>query len=422
MSENIVGTLASTLVDSTKLLSKITGRFINWVIDPWVSEKEQHYDFESYFDSVKLFKIIDENNIKPKQVASYESSLGRVYKFTIPPGMTLKDFLKEKDGLSTQLGQDINMRLSGSYLEIEIIEKNLPKLLNYKVPTRSATDGIEITIGESLEHKVTINLKENPNTYIVGSTGSGKSVCTKVILTSLINCYSSDELELILCDLKRVELNLFSNIKHCSRFVYTVEDTTEVINDVLKEVEDRYDLFMKYKVTDIFSYNKLQGVKKLKFKILYIEEIVMLLESKNKRATKLLKQLAAICRAAGVYCILTTQRPSSDILDSVIKANINNRIVFKCEDTKNSVVALDRKGAENLEGKGHGYLKQGYSITEFRGYYITDTQVNKYIKKYIVRDKIIKDYVKKDNIKKEDRKIIDVENNKLTDMSFLDNI
>ena len=116
----------------------------------------------------------------------------------------------------------------------------------------------------------------------------------------------------------------------------------------------------------------------------------MLLEDGKKRAMKLLKQLIAISRASGLYVFITTQRPSNDIIDNVVKANINNRIVFKTEDTKNSIVALDKEGAELLEGRGHGLLKQGANITEFRSYFIEDEEVKNLIKPYTKAKEAIK--------------------------------
>ena len=180
----------------------------------------------------------------------------------------------------------------------------------------------------------------------------------------------------------------------------------ELIADLLEETKKRYDLFMKSEVTNIFEYNKLPGVKKLKYQVLFIEEIVMLLEDKNKSAMKLLKQLIAISRASGCYVFLTTQRPSNDIVDNVVKANINNRIVLKCEDKKNSIIALDEEGAEKLRGNGHGYLKNGSNIQEFQGYFITDEQTKECINKHK---------------KKEPNKPV-INNESLNDMSFLDKI
>ena len=244
---------------------------------------------------------------------------------------------------------------------------------------------------------------------------------TKNILTNLINLYSPQQLELYLCDLKRVELNLFSRVKHCKKFVYTVEDTTEVIADLLEETNRRYDLFMEHDVTNIFEYNKLPNVKKLKYQVLFLEEIVLLLEDKKKSAMKLLKQLIAISRASGLYVFLTTQRPSNDVIDNVVKANINNRIVFKCEDSKNSIVALDQEGAENLGGKGEGYLKQGANLTHFRGYFIEDDQVKEYIKPYINETKPIIKASEEPTVAPVVKEPI-VKNKKIVDLSFIDNL
>ena len=309
--------------------------------------------------------------------------------------------------------------------ELEEILPSLPEKINYKLPKRNPKDGIYINLGETFKNKtITLDLKENPMSYIVGTTGSGKSVMTKVILTTLIANYRASELEIYLADLKRVELNLFRRVKHCKKFVYTVEDTTELIADLLEETNKRYDLFMKHEVTNIFEYNKLPGVTKLKYQVLFVEEIVMLLEDKKKNAMKLLKQLIAISRASGLYIFLTTQRPSNDVIDNVVKANINNRIVFKCEDSKNSIVALDKVGAEDLKGHGHGIIKRGSNLEEFQGYFITDTEVKKLIKPFIkpINDKLLNDDNKTSKNGCERVTDIKEDNNKIIDLLFLEKI
>ena len=347
---------------------------------------KQKFDLEKYFKSIEMK---NKQEVYPTKVNTYRGDKGEVQIFTIPPGFSLKDFQDKQDGIESQLNKKIEIRYKNKFIEIEVIDIELPKIVEYMQPKRTK-DSICLPIGISLDGELWIDLKENPHSYIVGTTGSGKSVCTKGILTSLITMYKPSELNLYLGDLKRVELNLFANVKHCKRFVYTVEDVTELIADLLEETNKRYDLFMDHGVTSIFEYNKLEGVKKLKYQVLYLEEIVMLLEDGKKRAMKLLKQLIAISRASGLYVFITTQRPSNDIIDNVVKANINNRIVFKTEDTKNSIVALDKEGAELLEGKGHGLLKQGANITEFRSYFIEDEEVKNLIKPYTKAKEAIK--------------------------------
>lgn len=301
----------------------------------------------------------------------------------------------------------------GIYCYNKISHREIPKFINYELKQTSKSE-IFVHIGKGLNGDIFLNLKENPNSFIVGTTGSGKSVCTKSIITSLVNNYSANQLELYLCDLKRVELNLFKNLQHTKSFVYKIDDVINTIKDVLEECERRYDLFMKRNVTNIFEYNNLGG-KRLKFQILFIEEIVLLLQDTKKEGMKALKQLLSICRASGIYVFITTQRPSADVIDAVVKANINNRIVFKVEDEKNSIICLDSNGAELLEGKGHGIFKVGSYKEEFRSYFIADDECKKLIEPYII----------KEGLKTTSKQIGFIENkkeNQVDDLSFIDKL
>lgn len=397
------------------LVNGILG-YCKWFYNTWFEDGS--FDFNEYFKKVQLK---NKENIYPKQIKSYDGSLGRVYLFNIPIGMSLKDFESHKEGIEAQIKENIDMRFKSGFIEVEIITKKLKESVPYQLPKRMK-DSIYIPIGESLEGIEVLDLKENPHSYIVGTTGSGKSVCTKGILTSLVNNYKPYEVELYLCDLKMVELALFRTLKHTKKFVYTVLDTTEVIADLLEETKNRYSLFMDHGVTNIFEYNKLPNIKKLKYQVLYIEEVVILLEDNKKRAMKLLKQLIAISRASGCYVFITTQRPSTDIIDNVVKANINNRIVFKVEDEKNSIIALDSTEAKELKGKGHGILKVGGNKVEFQSYFITDNQVKRYTKDLVVKNEPLREvqnfkkYKEDINIKRIKEKEI------LSDLSFLDNL
>lgn len=414
-------------MSDTNLLTPIVGAFFDAAK---VTTKLilKALDIKEYFDVEDFFKTIELKNKKeqyPKQIKIYSSDNGYVYLMSVPIGLGLSNFMKYKEPLELQLRHKIEIKERKGYIEIEVITKELSDNIPYSLPIKDKIEGIKFPIGKSLNEDIILNLKENPHSYIVGTTGSGKSVCTKSILTSITNLYSPNELELYLCDLKRVELNLFSKLKHTKKFVYTVEDTTEVIADLLEETNERYELFMKNNVTSIFEYNKLPGVKKLKYQILYVEEIVLLLEDKKKTAMKLLKQLIAISRASGCYVFLTTQRPSNDVIDNVVKANINNRIVFKCEDSKNSIVALDQEGAQDLRGKGHGLIKRGSDIIEFQSFNISDKQVKELTKKYIVGTRSIKDSDKKlinSTVVSNESKMNLETKNILEDLSFLDNL
>lgn len=391
--------------------------FFTWLFDGWIKEKK---DLNIFFKSIGLKNKLEEYPMLFKEI-------NNGYLVTIPVGLNAGDFIKHKNSLETYLNREVDIQNKNGLVYIEYKVKKLKENIPYEQNKRIVSH-IKFDIGESIDSIVTLDLKENPHSYIVGTTGSGKSVMTKVILSNLISLYRPSELELYLADLKRVELNLFRNVKHCKKFVYTVEATTEVIADLLEETNRRYDLFMEHEVTNIFEYNKLPNVKKLKYQVLYIEEIVMLLEDKKKRAMKLLKQLIAISRASGLYVFLTTQRPSNDIIDNVVKANINNRIVLKCEDSKNSVVALDREGAELLRGNGHGIIKRGCQNEEFQAYYISDEEVKKIIKPFIKpksenkssNDKLINEC--NEVAHNSNNKVTDTKGNNIIDLSFIDNL
>lgn len=415
MSNSIANTLIDSLFDTINLAAKL------------IFNKSKSKNLDYFFQSVSMKNKLNEYPIVINNKGSY------VVK--VPSGLNINDFYKIQDSLETYLNYPINFKLDNEYLKITKADnKQLENNIPYKQCKRT-TSSIKFDIGKSINDIVTLDLSENPMSYIVGTTGSGKSVMTKVILTNLIGMYGANELELYLCDMKRVELNIFRNVKQCKKFVYTVEDTTEVIADLLEETNKRYELFMEHEVTSIFEYNKLPNVKKLKYQVLYIEEMVMLLEDKKKQAQRLLKQLIAISRASGCYVFLTTQRPSNDIIDNVVKANINNRIVLKCEDSKNSIVALDREGAEKLHGNGHGILKRGSELVEFQGYYISDNEVKEIIKPYLkpkevkselnqninINDKLVTKHI--ETAINQNDKVTDItEKNKILDLSFIDNL
>lgn len=264
--------------------------------------------------------------------------------------------IKKNDDISTAFPRLI------SFLEFEFV----PKVSH---------ETISICIGETFNRKkIYLDFKKNPHSYICGTTGSGKSVFLKSLLTNLIYFY--DDIELYLCDLKMVELSIFRNVKQCKEFVYNVHDTDVVVMKLLEEVNFRYSLFMEKDVVDIYEYNNLSDVKKLKIQFLIIEEIGLL----NKNSMSLLKKLISISRSCGCYVILTTQRPCNKIIDDVVKSNISNRITFRCEDIKNSIIAIDEPGAEKLKDNGNGLIKNGSKITEFQGYYIENNLVKKMIK------------------------------------------
>ena len=254
---------------------------------------------------------------------------------------------------------------------INNLTHRLPKYCEY-VPTDKAyyTNSLSIPIGEGAKGIVYLNINQStPHTYLVGTTGSGKSTTLKVILSTIINNYHS--VKLILCDYKRAELLMFANCTNVLSFSYTEEDISNTIANVYQMVLDKYDKLMKQGKYQASSYEETT--------LLVIEEIALM----DKNTMKVLRKLMSISRAVNTYCIFTCQRPSNEVLDNVVKSLVANRIVLKVEDKKNSIIALDEVGAENLKGNGNGILKNNGNKLEFQGYNIKYATLNEIIKAYL---------------------------------------
>ena len=423
---NLFAPLVDATVDVIYSVSCLLGKLL--------FGESNRFDIENFFKVCELKNSRGEYPVLCKKV---DIDRGTKFILSLPIGLCLKDFLKLKDALEQQIKTKVVINYNNGYIEILSILDDLKELYSFELQKANPiSKGIKIPLGYSLDGLQYINLKEHPHSFVVGSTGGGKSVCLKSLMVFLICNYCPSELEIYLGDLKFVEFALFKNVELVKDFKTSVSDVTGQIKMLLDETERRYQLFESVGVTNIFDYNKKFPKKKLKYQILIIEEVVNLLQDSKKTAMKLLKRLIAISRNSGLYCIFSTQRPSADVIDSVVKANISNRIVFHTESEKDSIICLDEVGAETLDIKGRGILKVGSNKTVFQGFYVSDDEVKEYIKPYVVNKKAVEPVVVSNNgntifDKYKDFKPGFIENKKndnvedaedLKDLSFLKNI
>jgi S-DNA-T family DNA segregation ATPase FtsK/SpoIIIE len=212
-----------------------------------------------------------------------------------------------------------------------------------------------------------------PHLLIAGTTGSGKSVCLKTAITSLLISKSPDELKVIMIDPKMVELTAFEDIPHLWAPVITdAKKATHVLDWLVKEMEDRYMLLSKLRVTHINTFNGLgkeEIVKRLAeagcdgaqiervpsqlpYVVVVIDELADLMYTVGKEVEGSIIRLCQKARAVGIHVIAATQRPSADVLTGLIKSNMPARISFRVLSHIESQIIMDRKGAERLLGKG----------------------------------------------------------------------
>ena len=199
-------------------------------------------------------------------------------------------------------------------------------------------------------------LEKMPHLMIAGATGTGKSVSINTILLSLLYKHSPDVLKLILIDPKRVELTLFNDIPHLITPV--IIDNKKVLGALkwaLSEMDRRYDSLSKSASKDIFSYNAKMSDRNepiMPVIVIVIDELADLMATYGRDVEAAIVRLAQMSRAVGIHLILSTQRPSVEVITGLIKANITSRIALQVASQIDSRTILDMAGAEKLLGKG----------------------------------------------------------------------
>lgn len=225
-------------------------------------------------------------------------------------------------------------------------------------------------------------LEKMPHMLIAGATGTGKSVTINTVLLSMLYRHSPDTLKLILVDPKRVELSLYNGIPHLITPV--IVDTKKVVNALrwaVREMEKRYEKLSEVGSRDLYSYNaKMSADKKdiMPFIVIVIDELADLMASHGRDVEAAIVRLAQMARAVGIHLIVSTQRPSVDVITGLIKANITSRIALQVASLIDSRTILDAAGAERLLGQGDMLYVSGDTNAKMRrvqGAYVTEQEV-----------------------------------------------
>jgi S-DNA-T family DNA segregation ATPase FtsK/SpoIIIE len=191
-----------------------------------------------------------------------------------------------------------------------------------------------------------------PHLLIAGTTNSGKSVLVNAILTSLLLNNTPLDMRLVLVDPKRVELTGYNGIPHLlAPVVVDAERVAGALQWLLREMDMRYKRFSKEGVRNIMDFNR-KGEEHLPYIVVVIDELADLMLAAKDEAEKSITRLAQLARATGIHLIISTQRPSVDVITGVIKANFPARVAFMVASSMDSRVIIDKPGAETLLGRG----------------------------------------------------------------------
>ena len=197
------------------------------------------------------------------------------------------------------------------------------------------------------------DLCESPHLLIAGATGSGKSMMIDSIISTLLFRNSPAELQLILVDLKRVQMAQFRNIPHLiTPVIEEVGDAVSALRWLMKEIDQRISTLAENGSLDIFDFNSSQRGRYMPNIVLIIDDITDLMIIAPEITEDLIVKIAQLARAVGIHMIIATSRPSSQILSGPIKTNMCERIAFTTTSKMDSKVILETTGAEKLLGKG----------------------------------------------------------------------
>ena len=246
-----------------------------------------------------------------------------------------------------------------------------------------------VTFGQDIMgNPVTWQINKTPHMLVAGSTGSGKSVCINSLIVSMLMRTRPDEVKLVLVDPKKVELSMYNGVPHLLAPVVTDARKANIaLKKIVVEMERRYDLFESSGTKNIEGYNKLVdkkneedpslNMKKLPFIVVIIDELADLMLVAAKEVEDSIMRITQMARAAGIHLIVATQRPSTDVITGVVKANIPTRVAFAVSSQIDSRTILDMAGAEKLLGKGDMlFLPQGENVPiRVQGTFISDDEI-----------------------------------------------
>ncbi|WP_288146767.1 DNA translocase FtsK [Thomasclavelia cocleata] len=306
-----------------------------------------------------------------------------------------------------QLQDDIKLALAAKDIRIEApipgkpavgveIPNSVATMVTFKevikdIPKELQSNKLLVPLGKDVSGKtIYAELNKMPHLLIAGATGSGKSVCVNTIICSILMRARPDEVKFILVDPKKVELTNYNGIPHLLAPVVTdPKKAAAVLQEVVAEMERRYDLFAGANVRNIEGYNNYvhkknsdlpldEQLEVLPFHIIILDEVADLMMVASKQVEDCIMRIAQMARAAGIHLIVATQRPSTDIITGVIKANIPSRIAFAVSSGIDSRTILDTSGAEKLLGKGDMLFSPMGSSSPIRvqGAFVSDEEVS----------------------------------------------
>jgi len=348
-----------------------------------------------------LEKVLKDFQISAKVVEIHIGPAVTQYEIVVPAGTKVSRILSINKEIALALAaKDVRIQApipGKSTIGIEIPNESISAVQFREIleANKNVKDkyGIMVTLGKNLMGKpIVADMTKMPHLLVAGSTGSGKSVCINSIICSIFMNYNPKDVKIVLVDPKKVELSNYNGTPHLLCPVVTDPKKASItLQKIVSEMEKRYDMFSEKGVKKISEYNEYiekenkkhpeTPLNKMPFIVVIIDELADLMLVASKEVEDSIMRITQMARAAGIHLIVATQRPSTDVITGVVKANIPSRICFAVASQIDSRTALDMSGAEKLLGKGDMlYLPMGENQPErIQGCYISDEEIARLI-------------------------------------------
>lgn len=370
------------------------------LLDDVKAQKKVNSDNFIRSNKENLERVLNDFQIKGQVVEIHIGPAVTQYEVKVPSGTKVSRISGINKEIALALAaKDVRIQApipGKSTIGIEIPNPSISmvkfkEVLSYQ--GKEAQNGkILVALGKDIMGKPQLaDLSKMPHLLIAGSTGSGKSVCTNTIICSILMRYKPDEVKLMLVDPKKVELSNYNGIPHLlCPVVCDPKKASVALQKLVTEMERRYDTFSEKNVKNISGYNdwvdsenKKNDTKipRMTYIVAIIDELADLMLVASKEVEDSIMRITQMARAAGIHLIVATQRPSTDVITGVVKANIPSRIAFAVASNIDSRTILDSSGAEKLLGKGDMlYLPMGENVpTRIQGCFIDDNEIKRII-------------------------------------------
>ena len=379
------------------------------ILDPIKKNKKANTTEFLNKTKIALEKVLADFQINGKVVEIHEGPTVTQFEVEIASGTKVSRI--------TSINKEIALALAAKDVRIQApipgkstVGVEIPNKITSSVPIREVLSNVPsnmenakilFSLGKDIMGRnCCADMAKMPHLLVAGSTGSGKSVCINSFIASILIRMRPDECKLVLVDPKKVELSNYNGIPHLMCPVVSDPKKASIaLQKIVAEMEHRYDLFSEKNVKNIGGYNewvekenKQAGSeieKKMPFIVVIIDELADLMLVAAKEVEDSIMRITQMARAAGIHLIVATQRPSTDVITGVVKANIPSRISFAVASQIDSRTILDMGGAEKLLGKGDMlYLPMGENAPiRIQGNFISDDETQRLI-----------DYVSKEQI------------------------